>query len=127
MVLLVYKAGALENGDKVVKVTMDIGDDDFGFRRLRWRLRSSGRGDANPANTKARRMEIQARWGEALTGGRTIFLPLYNQAVPKLSENIEFSTIAALDTSPQPMAVRLIYKNSRISSALKTSDRSLRS
>jgi tetrahydromethanopterin S-methyltransferase subunit A len=39
MVLLVYKTGALENGDEVVKVTVDIPNGDHGFRRLRWSLR----------------------------------------------------------------------------------------
>jgi len=34
MVLVVYKAAASENGDKVVKVTMDVGYRDYGFRRF---------------------------------------------------------------------------------------------
>jgi hypothetical protein len=42
MVLLVYQAGALENRDEVVKITVDIADCDYGlpgfrrdFRRFR--------------------------------------------------------------------------------------------
>jgi len=34
MVLVVYKTGAPENCDKVVKVTMDVGYRDYGFRRF---------------------------------------------------------------------------------------------
>jgi hypothetical protein len=38
MVLLVYKTGALENGDEVVKGIVDIGDGDYRFPRFRWSL-----------------------------------------------------------------------------------------
>src|SRR5215467_5956945 len=38
VVLLVYKTGAPENGDEVVKVIVDIGDDDYGFWRFGWSL-----------------------------------------------------------------------------------------
>src|ERR1700688_521935 len=36
VVLLVRKTGALENGDKAVKVVMNIADSNYGFRWIRW-------------------------------------------------------------------------------------------
>jgi hypothetical protein len=38
MILLVCKTGAPENGDEVVKVTVDIGDGDQRLPRPRWSL-----------------------------------------------------------------------------------------
>src|SRR6266850_436889 len=38
MVLLVGKTGTPENAHEVVKVIVDIGDGDYGFRRFRWSL-----------------------------------------------------------------------------------------
>jgi len=35
MVLLVYQAGPLENGDEVIKVTVDVADGDYGFWGVR--------------------------------------------------------------------------------------------
>ena len=49
VVLLVDQTGALENGDKVVKVTMNIADGDYGFRRLGEVLLWSG--PASPTDT----------------------------------------------------------------------------
>src|SRR6266851_1565269 len=43
MVLLVYKTGAQQNGNEVVKGIVYIGDGHYGFRRFRWRLCSSRR------------------------------------------------------------------------------------
>jgi len=56
MVLLIYKTGVLKNGDEVVKVTMDVGDGNDGFRRLRRGLGSlcprQPRGQQNQKNGK---------------------------------------------------------------------------
>src|SRR5271167_1693711 len=94
MVLLVDQTGALENGDEVVKVTVDIGNGNHGFgwlrRSLRWsRPRQSGRHqEQEDGNTSA-----VGRY----TDRRADHFPAsYRQALPDLSENIEFRRNAAL-------------------------------
>jgi hypothetical protein len=92
MVLLIYKTGVLENGDEVVKVTVDVGDGDYGFRRLRW-----GLGWSRPR--QPRRQQNQEN-GKTSAVGRNMdqradhFPASYSQAPPDLSEIIEFRRMA---------------------------------
>src|SRR6266849_10552704 len=55
-----------------------------------------GPAHANTADTRTRRMEIQARWGASQTGGRTIFLPPMAK-LQNFGENFAFRKASSID------------------------------